>query len=1062
MIKNISLLLLLACSALPLSAQTLFIHNIDKPQAYIHDTLTLAGDSFGTDPADVIVTFGAMQGEVVSVQDHLLKVVVPAGATFGPVAVTRLSQHLTVYSSFFLPAFPGNAFTKNNLSTLTTLSAEEAGLYDLCACDFDGDGDNDLGTTNDSELAQATSVDIYANQTTAPGQLSFQKVVDANLNINSPARNITCADLDGDGKPDLIVSQGGSTAEQVFIFKNISTESPRAIRFEAPQMISVADAGPTHSTRRLTVQDLNRDGLPDIVVTNQAVNKIFILKNESRQGTLLFNKENIVSLEVPGNTLGLAVVDLNKDKLPEIIAANNVGSGLYLLENRSTPAKIQFASARTLAVPGPLAHVAAGDLDGDTRPDLAVANLETNTVFILLNTTNEQDITLSAPVAIPVGAQPWGLDISDMDGNGQTDLLVASLSSADSITLLANHSLPGSLNFTPYKIGTPASTRNLKAADLNGDGKPELCFTAKEPEGSYLLGAVRNTTCLQAAITPGSPVSICQNRPVALAAPPMPQVTYQWKKDGADIPNANTHTLSVTSAGSYTVRMESATDGCASESAAVPVTQANGTPPETPVIHSHGAVCAGEDVQLSTDLISGVTYHWYGPDGFTSAEQNPLLSGITPAQAGEYFLEVKQGDCYSATTSTTLQVYAAPAILIQTESSPVLCEGEVVLLSVGESAAVSYQWKRNGSMIEGAQAATLEAAAAGTYSVVVTTANGCQQESKAFVVSQANLAAHFEAPDKACAGEEITFVNQLEASAAQRTYFWDFGDGNTSSEEQPMHVFETDGVFPVTLKIMYENTACVSEFTQNMEIIALPQVTVLPDEAAVICAGDTLALRLDGVFSSLTWQDGSTYSTLLVTAPGDYSVTAYNEQGCSLTRQISVTERPAPIISIQVAKNIKIIKGESVILTASGASRYVWTPAESLDDPHTADPVATPERTTTYTVTGYDAEGCKSTAEVTIQVSVGEINVTPRTLFSPNGDEIDDYWQIENIESYPECAFTVFNMQGRQVYQSATGYYNDWSGTDQGGIPLTEGVYYYVIRCGGKENKKSGSVTIVR
>jgi gliding motility-associated-like protein len=83
-------------------------------------------------------------------------------------------------------------------------------------------------------------------------------------------------------------------------------------------------------------------------------------------------------------------------------------------------------------------------------------------------------------------------------------------------------------------------------------------------------------------------------------------------------------------------------------------------------------------------------------------------------------------------------------------------------------------------------------------------------------------------------------------------------------------------------------------------------------------------------------------------------------------------------------------------------------------------------------------------------------------MFSPNNDGIDDIWEVNNIENYPDCKISVFNLQGRNVYE-ASPYLNNWDGNDTQGKPLLEGVYYYTIRCNGnKKNETTGSITLIR
>jgi gliding motility-associated-like protein len=87
------------------------------------------------------------------------------------------------------------------------------------------------------------------------------------------------------------------------------------------------------------------------------------------------------------------------------------------------------------------------------------------------------------------------------------------------------------------------------------------------------------------------------------------------------------------------------------------------------------------------------------------------------------------------------------------------------------------------------------------------------------------------------------------------------------------------------------------------------------------------------------------------------------------------------------------------------------------------------------------------------------INVTPRNLFSPNGDGVDDFWVIESIENYPGAEVTIYNANGRIVYEKKN-YNNEWNAVYEG-KDLPETAYFFVIRYENKD-PKTGSVTIIR
>ena len=205
-----------------LYGQTPVIYSIDRDHATVDQTVTISGRNFGNSASTTKVFFGAAEGKVLAVTDNLVKATVPAGATFNKISLTNLTTRLTASAPLpFYPSFGGNAFNATNLGIQQDV-LEEDELFDLCICDFDNDGRNDVGTSNNSSLAKFTSISVYKNNST-PSAISFLPAFGAELNVSRETRNVTCGDLNGDGKPELLVSQGGNAAERIYVFKNIST-----------------------------------------------------------------------------------------------------------------------------------------------------------------------------------------------------------------------------------------------------------------------------------------------------------------------------------------------------------------------------------------------------------------------------------------------------------------------------------------------------------------------------------------------------------------------------------------------------------------------------------------------------------------------------------------------------------------------------------------------------------------------------------------------------------------------------------------------------------------------
>jgi len=238
-------------------------------------------------------------------------------------------------------------------------------------------------------------------------------------------------------------------------------------------------------------------------------------------------------------------------------------------------------------------------------------------------------------------------------------------------------------------------------------------------------------------------------------------------------------------------------------------------------------------------------------------------------------------------------------------------------------------------------------------------------------------------------------------------------------------------------------------------------IEIVADPGTELCSGDSLELMLTQDFPLVIWSTGDTTSTLTVTEPGDFTATAISQEGCTSEAIITITEIPSPEV-MATADNTSIEPGGAAQLNATGALSFLWSPGESLNDSTIFNPVSTPDTTTTYEVLGIDENGCFGTDRITIEVTGDPAgpDLAPAKVFSPNGDAINDFWVIGNIENFPNCRLLIFNRNGKEVF-AVTGYQNDWDGTFEGD-PLRSGVYYFVIRCNGDENTLTGSITLIR
>ena len=151
-------------------------------------------------------------------------------------------------------------------------------------------------------------------------------------------------------------------------------------------------------------------------------------------------------------------------------------------------AKVDFATG---SQPG---SVAFGDLNGDGKPDLAVANENSNTVSVFLNSTAPGATTPSfAPnVDFATGLFPLSIAVGDLNGDGRPDLAVVNESSR-TVSVFLNTTAPGATtaSFTAkVDVATGSGPVSIAVGDLNGDGKPDLAVAnASSNTVSVLLNA---------------------------------------------------------------------------------------------------------------------------------------------------------------------------------------------------------------------------------------------------------------------------------------------------------------------------------------------------------------------------------------------------------------------------------------------------------------------------------------------------------------------------------------------------------------------------------------------
>ncbi|CAN5869209.1 hypothetical protein BH11BAC7_BH11BAC7_13330 [soil metagenome] len=172
--------------------------------------------------------------------------------------------------------------------------------------------------------------------------------------------------------------------------------------------------------------------------------------------------------------------------------------------------------------------------------------------------------------------------------------------------------------------------------------------------------------------------------------------------------------------------------------------------PAAPVITNNAPVCSGLPIYFNTAAVSGATYSWTGPAGFTSNWQNAIVSPTTTANSGTYSLVITQNGCTSEPGTSPATVYALPPkYTLSASGTTKFCSGLGVTLSVPANPFFSYRWYKNNVIIPGATSNSYYVTTSGDYYVLVTSfLSHCSNTSFVTTVTVYGCRAGDPAPDK--------------------------------------------------------------------------------------------------------------------------------------------------------------------------------------------------------------------------------------------------------------------------------------------------------------------------
>jgi len=660
------------------------IADVTPLSAPVGATVIITGKNFGAMTTDNIVFFGAVKATVVSATTSQLNVTVPAGATYSPVTVTV--NHLTAYSSLlFSTSFAADS------TTLSTRSFSKAGDYsagnypvDVSICDLNDDGKPDIITSN----ALGNSISVLKN-ISSQGNLSFTQKVD--LTAGTDTRKTATGDLDGDGKPDIVaVNFNSGNASTISVFLNTSTTS--TISFAPKTEYSTGNG-----TLGLAIADMNGDGKPDIITSSGNSGFISVFLNTSTPGNFkLATRQDFTNFN---HADGLVVADIDGDKMPDIIVSEfsggavsvyrNLSSGgnlqlgtravftvgtnptnvevadinndgmldiiirsstTSILLNASSPGYINLQKTYDFAISG--TNASLSDLNGDGKLDICFGRTSTGNISLLENMYTVASTPLfGSNVDLKSGTFDTFVATGDLDGDGKPELAAAN-TTINTVTLFSNkidapsidqfteHSLKAgdTLHITGSNLARTTSVKlgGTEAASfkvLNANSIDAV--VGNGTSGDIMVTTTKGTAALSGfqfipVISVSGDTSVCDGASVSLTS--TADANNQWYVNDAAIAGATSKTYAATATGKYTVK----TTGNNVTTASPQAVDVTVTKVPTPTISRSG------NVLLSSSTTGN---QWY-LDG--KAIQGATDPSYQPAKSGDYTVQVSADNCMSA------------------------------------------------------------------------------------------------------------------------------------------------------------------------------------------------------------------------------------------------------------------------------------------------------------------------------------------------------------------------------------------------------------------------------
>lgn len=438
---------------------------------------------------------------------------------------------------------------------------------------------------------------------------------------------------------------------------------------------------------------------------------------------------------------------------------------------------------------------------------------------------------------------------------------------------------------------------------------------------------------------------------------------------------------------------------------------------------------------------------------------------------------------------------SVPVVTITADANGTICKNKLVTFNAGTQNMglnYSFQWLWNGNPVgtNSSSYGNSQLAEQDSIRCVVQKNSACATD----IYSSNSIIVHIDPAlppsiaissptNNICQGEKLAISATVGNAGINPTYQWKINGIPTGIDSS---VFVTTSLLngdKITCDVTHHGSCTIdsiavsNELLINVKSIQVPSITITASDNP-ICSGTPVTFQAvtsnTGTNFSLQWQIngenvGANSNTLVNDNLKDNDqvlcLVSSAIPGCAEQRYPSntLTETVFTTPEVKIEGDTIISKGYSTQLTAistGNIASYAWSPANSLSNASTANPIATPGISTKYTLRVEEINGCITEKTITVIVLT---QITIPNAFTPNGDGKNELFRALYGVDASDVNFSVYNRWGQLVFQDK-GNHKGWDGT-YGGQQQPAGTYVWVFKYKTATNelkKLKGTVLLIR